>query len=127
MEAEARDAKRRTLLVVDDDPSITKLVRRNLEGPDTQVIEATTGLDGLRMLQEAKVDLVLLDLRLPDFNGWGILSLLRLTESLSHIPVIVLSAEQANPPLPGWLGPDDFIQKPFEMRDLIARVRRMVE
>jgi DNA-binding response OmpR family regulator len=72
------------------------------------------------------VDLILLDLGLPDFNGWGILSLLRLTEPLRHIPVIVVTVEPPDVALMEKLKPDDYIQKPFDMRDLLMRVRNIV-
>ncbi len=113
-------------MVVDDDQAISKLIRHNLEDKDTQVIQATTGLECIRILHEARVDLILLDLRLPDFNGWGILSLLRLTEPLRHIPIIVVTVEPPNTALIEQFRPDDYIQKPFDMRDLLARVRKVI-
>ena len=127
MQAESHVSGKRSVLVVDDDQSITRLIRRNLEDRDTQVVEVTTGLDCITKLLETRMDLILLDLKLPDFNGWGILSLLRLTESLSHIPVIVVTAEPADAAMVRQLRPDDYIQKPFEMRDLLASVKRVIE
>jgi len=127
MQAESHVSGKRSVLVVDDDQSITRLIRRNLEDRDTQVVEVTTGLDCIKKLLETRVDLILLDLKLPDFNGWGILSLLRLTESLSDIPVIVVTAEPADAAMVRQLRPDDYIQKPFEMRDLLASVKRVIE
>ena len=114
------------ILVVDDDVTVSKLVRRNLEDEDTQVVEAATGLDCIRMLYETRVDLILLDMNLPDFSGWGILSLLRLSEPLSHIPVIIVSVEPPNTALVEQLRPDDYIQKPFDTRDLMMRVRKVI-
>ncbi len=119
-------ANRLLILVVDDDRAVSKLIRYNLETKDVRVIEAATGMDGIRVLSEARVDLVLLDLRLPDFNGWGILSLLRLTESLSHIPVIVISIEPPDTALIAQLRPDEYIQKPFDTRDLLMRVKKVI-
>jgi len=119
-------ANRLLVLVVDDDRAVSKLLRYNLETKDIRVIEVATGLDGIRVLSEARVDLVLLDLRLPDFNGWGILSLLRLTESLSHIPVIVISIEPPDTALIAQLQPDEYIQKPFDTRDLLMRVKKVI-
>jgi DNA-binding response OmpR family regulator len=113
-------------LVVDDDRATCRLIRRNLEDEGTQVVEAATGLDGIRILREIRVDLILLDIRLPDFNGWAILSLLRLTESLRHIPVIVVSVEPPDTALIEKFRPDDYIQKPFDIRDLLARVRKVI-
>ncbi len=126
METEIQSAKRLSVLVVEDDQAISKLMRQNLEGADTKVVEAASGLECIKILHQAKVDLILLDLRLPDFNGWGILSLLRLTESLRDIPVIVVSVEPPNTALIEQFSPDDYIQKPFDMRDLLVRVRKVI-
>lgn len=114
--------KRFSVLVVDDDQSISRLIRYNLEDKDTRVIEAATGLEGIRILREAPIDLIVLDLRLPDFSGWGILSLLRLTEPLRHIPVIIVSVEPPDRTLIEQLRPNAYLQKPFDMRELMARV-----
>jgi DNA-binding response OmpR family regulator len=116
-----------SILVVDDDRSISRLVKHNLEDKNTRVIEAASGLEALRALGERRVDLVLLDLGLPDFNGWGILSLLRLTETLNHLAVIIISVEPPDNALIKRLKPDDYIQKPFDMRDLRSRVSRVMD
>ncbi len=126
METEIHSVKRMSVLVVEDDQAISKLMRHNLEGVATKVVEAASGLECIKILHQAKVDLILLDLRLPDFNGWGILSLLRLTESLRDIPVIVVSVEPPNTTLIEQFSPDDYIQKPFDMRDLLVRVRKVI-
>ena len=118
--------KRLSVLVVDDDQALSKLVRHNLEATGTEVIEAASGFDCIRILRQAKVDLILLDIKLPDFNGWGILSLLRLTEPLCRLPVIVISVEPPNMPLMKQFKPDDYIQKPFDIRDLLVRMTRVV-
>ena len=118
--------KRFSILVVDDDQAISKLIRLNLEDKGTQVIEAATGLDCIKILREIKVDLILLDMGLPDFNGWGILSLLRLTEPLRHISVIVVSVEHPNKALIEQLRVDDYIQKPFDTRDLMKSVKEVI-
>lgn len=126
MQTEIHGANRFSVLVVDDDRAMGNLIRRNLEDKDTQVVEAATGLDCIRILHEARVDLIVLDLRLPDFSGWGILSLLRLTEPLCHIPVIVVTVEPPDTTLIEQFRPDDYIQKPFDMRDLLVRVRKVI-
>ena len=126
MQTEVHSTKRLSVLVVDDDREISKLIRHNLEDKGTQVVEAATGLDCISILHEARVDLILLDLRLPDFNGWGILSLLRLTEPLCHIPVIMVTVEPPDTALIEQFRPDDYIQKPFDMRDLLMRVRKVI-
>ncbi len=117
-------SRKNTVLVVDDDRAMGQLLQRNLEDRDTRVIKAVTGLEGITALNKAQVDLVLLDIRLPDFSGWGILSLLRLTEPLRHIPVIVVSGEPPDDALVAQLKPDCYLQKPFDIRDLTAQVKR---
>ncbi len=126
MKTEVHGANRLSVLVVDDDQAISELIRHNLEDKGTRVVEATTGLECIRILHEARVDLILLDLRLPDFNGWGILSLLRLTEPLRHIPVIVASVEPPDTALIERFRPDDYIQKPFDIRELLMRVKKVL-
>jgi len=126
MQTREESAKHRSILVVDDDKAISKLIKYNLEDKGTQVFEAATGFECMQVLHEANIDLVLLDIRLPDFNGWDILNLLRLTEPLQRIPVIVLSAEPPDMFLLNQFKPDDYIQKPFEMRDLISRIGNVI-
>ena len=119
-------ARKNSVLVVDDNQEIGRLIRCNLEDKDTRVVQAASALEGIRMLLEAKIDLVFLDLKLPDFSGWGVLSLLRLTEQLCHIPVIMISVEPVNIALLEQFQPDDYIQKPFDIRDLLARARKFI-
>ncbi len=126
MRTRLRSANQRSVLVVDDDRAIGKLIKRNLEDKDTQVVEAATGLECIKILREARIDLILLDIRLPDFSGWGILSLLKLTEPLRHIPIIVVSVEPPDMDLIEKFKPDDYIQKPFDIRDLLVRVKRII-
>ncbi len=119
-------ARRFLVLVVDDDRAVSRLIKYNLENKDIQVVEAATGLDGIQILSQMRVDLVLLDLKLPDFNGWGILSLIRLTESLNRLPVIMTSIEPPRTALIAQLQPDEYVQKPFDVRDLLVRVNRII-
>ena len=126
METVVRNVKCFSILVVDDDRAISTLIRQNLEGENTCVFEAATGFDCIKILQETRVDLVVLDLSRPDFNGWGILSLLRLTEPFRRIPVIMVSGEPPDTTLIKQLKPDDYVQKPFDMSDLLARVRKAI-
>ena len=126
MSAKRNGAKRLSVLVVDDDREIGRLIRYNLEDKGTQVVEAATGLDCIRILREVKVDLIMLDIRLPDFSGWGILSLLKLPEPLRHIPVIVVSVEPPDTTLIEQFRPEDYIQKPFDISDLLVRVRKVI-
>jgi len=114
------------IIVAEDDQTISRLIRYNLEKLGAQVAEAQTGLDCIRLLSQTKADLLLLDVGLPDFSGWGILSLLRLTDSMSKVPVMIVSVNAPSSGLIERFGPDDYIQKPFDMRDLISRVSKLV-
>lgn len=115
-----------SVLVIDDDPGISRLIKCNLESSDTQVFEAASGSDGVRILQEETVDLLLLDLRLPDLNGWEILDHLRSVDLLRELPVIVISAEPPSRTLIQQFAVDDYIEKPFDVRDLVLRVKKVI-
>ena len=127
MQTKLQDTNPRSILVVEDDRAISKMLRRNLENKATRVVEAASGLDCIRVLNETKIDLILMDLSLPDFNGWGILSLLRLTSPLRHIPVIMVTVEPPDKALMEQFRPDEYIQKPFDMSDLLGRVRKVMK
>lgn len=116
-----------SILVVDDNPAISKLIRHNLEGNGIEVIVAVNGLECIRILHQSKVDLILLDIGLPDFSGWGILSLLRLTESLHDKPVIMVTVEPPDIALIEQFHPDDYIQKPFDISDLLSRIQKVMD
>ena len=126
MKAGFRPKNRRLYLVVDDDPGISRLLRYNLEGRGTEVISAASGLEGIKLLVERPVELLFLDVRLPDFNGWGILSLLRMSEVYRQLPVIMISVEPPGADLMAWCRPDGYIQKPFDVRDLLRVVEKVV-
>ncbi|MFH1651543.1 MAG: response regulator [Chloroflexota bacterium] len=115
------------VLVVDDNREITRMLSRNLGGANVRVITAASGLECFQALSATRIDLILLDIRLPDFNGWGILSLLRLTEPLCHIPVIMVSGEAPDPDLLRQLKPEYYIRKPFDMQDLLQRVEKIID
>lgn len=115
-----------SVLVVDDDRAISKLIKFNLENESTKVINVATGSDGIRVLHEAKIDLLLLDLGLPDIDGRAVLSELRETYLLRNLPVIVVSAEPPDRHLMERFSLDDYIQKPFDMRDLLLKVKKAI-
>ena len=127
METEVRNNNQPLVMIVDDDPSLSKLIRRNLEDTNARVIEVASGLECMRMVHKAKVDLILLDIKLPDFSGWGILSLLRLTEPFHKIPVIIVSVESPITALINQFKPNDYIKKPFDVRDLLGRVGKIID
>jgi two-component system KDP operon response regulator KdpE len=110
------------ILVIDDEPEIVDAVRRNLAGHGYDVSSATTGAAALVALAQRPVDVILLDLGLPDVDG---LDVLRRVRAHGATPVIVLSARQgeADKVEALTLGADDYLAKPFGMDELAARIR----
>lgn len=113
------------ILVVDDDKSIVKILRGYLEQSGFEVLTAFDGNTALHMLRRERPDLLLLDLMLPDRDGWDMVRIIRADESLTHTPVIMLTARaEDNDKIIGLeLGADDYITKPFNAREVVARVR----
>jgi two-component system KDP operon response regulator KdpE len=111
------------VLIVDDEPAILRFLRTSLSAQGYQTIEAETGAQALTMLARSRVDVVVLDLGLPDLDGLEVLK--RLRESGSSVPVIVLSSRADEPGKVKALdlGADDYVTKPFGMDELLARLR----
>lgn len=118
-----RDAKR--ILVVDDEPRMIGFIRMNLELEGYQVLEAHTGLEALEAIRTQLPDLVLLDVMMPELDGFETLRMLR---EFSSIPVIMLTAkgEEDDKVYGLELGADDYVTKPFGSRELSSRVRAVL-
>jgi two-component system KDP operon response regulator KdpE len=113
------------ILVVDDDPSILKLVSVNLQARSYAVTVADTGVDALRIFTPGGYDLILLDLILPDLSGIDVCTQIR---QQSDVPIIVLSAREDEELKVRALdaGADDYVTKPFSHEELLARVRAVM-
>ncbi|MCL4300864.1 MAG: response regulator transcription factor [Anaerolineae bacterium] len=116
------------ILVVDDDPDIVRLVRAYLEKAGFQVLTAHNGETALHILRRDHPALLVLDLMLPDRDGWDITRLVRADASLANLPVIMLTAriDDADKIIGLELGADDYITKPFNPREVVARVRSVL-
>ncbi len=116
------------VLVVDDDKEIVRLVRAYLEQAGFQVLMAYDGEMALHILRRDRPDLVVLDLMLPDRDGWDITRLVRSDQSLASLPIIMLTArvEDTDKIVGLELGADDYITKPFNPREVVARVRSVL-
>jgi len=112
----------KTILVVDDEPKITRLVRDYLERAGFHVQVASDGKSALSQSRTEKPDLVILDLGLPFMDGLDVTRELR---KLSNVPIIMLTArsEESDKLIGLELGADDYITKPFSPKELVARVR----
>ncbi len=113
---------RATILVVDDEPPIRRLLRTTLSAQPYRVVEAATGTEGLLLLRHEKPDLVILDLGLPDLDG---LEVLRRIRKESPVPVLILSSRDDEKGKVAALdeGADDYVTKPFGAEELMARLR----
>lgn len=113
--------QRKRILVVDDDPKFVDLIRVALERHDFSVVTASNGLQGEKVFRAHPVDLVLLDVMMPQRDGFEMLRDLR---TISPVPVILLTAlsDTENVVKGLELGADDYITKPFELKEVLARV-----
>ena len=116
---------KQTILVVDDDPNIAQLVRLYLEKEGFEVSVQTRGDEALAAFQKNPPSLMLLDIMLPGMDGWQVCRAIRQS---SNIPIIMLTAkdETFDKVLGLELGADDYVTKPFEGKELVARVKAVL-
>lgn len=111
-----------TIVIIDDEPQIRKILSVTLESAEYKVIEAETGNDGIVQVATTHPQLVILDLGLPDRDGFSVLKELR---TWSKIPIIILSVKNSEEDIVEALdlGADDYLTKPFNTSELLARIR----
>ena len=116
------------ILVVDDDREIARLLRGYLEQAGFAVSVAYDGVSALAILRDLHPDLLLLDLMLPDMDGWEVTRRIRSDAGLAATPIIMLTArvEDTDKILGLELGADDYVTKPFNPREVLARVRALL-
>ena len=121
MEEQEMDYKK-TILIVDDEKMILNLLSCNLIKEGYNVIEATDGVQAISMAQEKKPDLILLDIMLPKLDG---LSVCKRVKNMMNVPILMVTAkdEELDKIVGLELGADDYITKPFSIRELLARVK----
>jgi DNA-binding response OmpR family regulator len=116
------------ILVVDDDPSIVKIVRNYLEQASYTVLTASDGDRALQIVRHDRPDLVVLDVMLPNRDGWEITRSIRADAALAATPIILLTArvDDTDKIIGLELGADDYITKPFNAREVVARIRALL-
>jgi two-component system, OmpR family, alkaline phosphatase synthesis response regulator PhoP len=116
------------VLVVEDEPDVAELIRYNLAKEGYAVLEAAHGAEALRQAQEARPDLILLDLMIPQLNGWEVCRRLRQDPETraTHVIMLTARAEEGDKMLGFEMGADDYVTKPFAIRELMARVRAVL-
>jgi len=122
MENQFRD---RRILVVDDEQRMVRFIRLNLEHDGFRVTEAYNGTEAIEKLRSSLPDLILLDVMMPDLDGFEVLRMIR---EISSVPVIMLTAKgEEDDRVRGLeLGADDYVTKPFSPRELVSRVRAVL-
>ena len=122
-------ADKRRVLCIEDEPEMIDLIRLILERKGFEVLGAVGGQEGLDMVRVEKPDLVLLDLMMPDIDGWEVYRQMKADKELKHIPVVVVTAKAQS--IDKVLGlhiakVDDYVTKPFGPGDLLESVDRVL-
>jgi DNA-binding response OmpR family regulator len=122
-------ANEATLLVVDDEPEINKLVARIFEKRGYTVHTAADGAEALAMVASTKPDLIILDLNLPKIDGWEVCRRLKSDPATKQIPIVMLTAAHANVDdahIGLGLGADEYVAKPFVKAVMLHNVERLL-
>jgi DNA-binding response OmpR family regulator len=116
---------RRKILIVDDEERMVRFIRMNLEHDGFLVSEAFNGKQAISKMRDVTPDLVLLDVMMPDVDGFDVLETIR---EVSHVPVIMLTAKgEEDDRVRGLeLGADDYVTKPFSPRELVSRIKAVL-
>ena len=117
------------ILVIDDESDLVELLKYNLAKEGYNVEFAFNGFDGIKIAEVVKPDIIILDLMLPDINGYEVCKRIKQDSRLSGVPVIFLSAkqEEVDKILGFEAGAEDYIVKPFSVNELLARVRAILK
>ena len=116
------------ILLVDDEPSIVKMVGKRLEVEGYQVTVAMDGQDGLKKAQTEAPDLVILDLMLPKLNGYEVCTMLKQDARYQKMPVLMFSAkaQEKDEKLGRECGADAYVRKPFKAQELLDQVKTLL-
>jgi DNA-binding response OmpR family regulator len=122
------NSERPIILVADDDPDIRRILRAHLAGLQCDVIEAVDGEKTLEEIILHKPDLVILDVMMPELNGWEICKYVKTHEEYAHTGVVMLTAIGAtvNELTSPIYGADDFIDKPFDFAELDFKIKKVL-
>jgi len=117
------------ILIIEDEKNIVELIKYNLEKLNYKVSVAYDGEDGLNKINRLRPDLIILDLMLPKIDGNSICIKLKNSKSFSNIPIIILTAKSAeiDRVLGLELGADDYVVKPFSIKELMVRVKNIIK
>lgn len=120
----AETEKKKRVLVVDDHPGVLKFIEIDLKLRGFEVVLARSGKEVLAQVKSAEPDIILLDMIMPEMNGFDTLKELR---TFTDLPVIAFSASPGNQDLALQMGANDFVHKPFNPDDMARRIRALLE
>ena len=128
MVASLEETRMRSIVIVEDDEDIADTIKYNLEREGFRARTAHTGEEALNLILDRPPNLILLDLNLPQMSGFELCRRLRAEATTARVPVLMLTArtDEADKVLGLNLGADDYLTKPFSMRELVARVRAVL-
>lgn len=112
------------ILVIDDDPLSIQIVKSCLQAQEYELVVALDGQDGLEKAKSIKPDLIILDIVLPKIDGYTFVKMLKLTEQIKNIPVIILSSKDKMKDLFAIEGIGDYLVKPFKESELLEKIKK---
>jgi len=120
----------KTIVYIEDDTEMIELIRFVLERKGFEIIGASGGRKGLEIIFDTKPDLILLDLMMPEMDGWDVFHQIKSNESTKNIPVVIISAKAQ--PIDRLLGieiakVDDYFTKPFKTQELVDSIERLLQ
>lgn len=116
------------LLLADDDPELIGILTRRLGVLECTIITANNGADALKLIRRERPDAVVLDVMMPQMNGWEVCKAIRADEDLKDLPVMMLTGigESLNEMTSPLYGANDHIDKPFDFAELLFKIRKLL-
>ncbi len=120
---------RKRILIVDDEPDLVEIIKKRLEMNNYKVVVAYNGLEGLNKARTEKPDLIILDLMLPEINGFEVCRLLKYDDKFKCIPIIILSVreQEKDMKLGKEVGSDAYLTKPFDPGVLLEKIESLIQ
>ncbi len=119
----------RKILIVDDEKAMVKILKMRLEANGYEVIAAYDGKEGLEKAKSENPDLIVLDLMLPEMDGYKVCRLLKFDDKYKKIPIILFSAraQDSDKEMGKSVGADDYVTKPFDSKDMLERIKKLLD
>lgn len=120
--------EKKTILIVDDDVSVRTMLGMLFQSQDYEVLEASSGDQGVRMAVEKLPDAIILDVMLPQISGFEVLRVLRSDPKLAKTPIVMCTARDTLDDVERCLssGANDYIQKPFDLKNVLGKIQKLI-